>query len=959
MESRKELIKRYSFPSVNVTEIVRTPPKQDVEWRTTIGIAAPFTKGPKLAKISGDRKQVIALYGEDQSVGSLFIQQAMLQGVSDFVISRVVPENKAAQGVVSISPNNTANLNYEEPEVNQYGDRTIGLKFKSSLISKFQPSPGTFIGLQTNNTNNQNSNLEIYTNSESAPLIPLNNVSYFDLKGVELVSIADLTARGIISSRNFTILNPEVKATSSIFKLRFDASATVVDAQSNELNQLIRSLKPGLAIESASDFVIGGTGNKLTILSYANEVEPNVFEVLVEGIVTSIGTAPVRLRVVNPTADAEYSYTVVGVQYRSRTSAILSELLINPNPDYISYLMAPHNSQAGIAIPLQYYTSGVGTFTRVNTGITVKFGTSTANTTARTSYRVSGTVTAFNTEVQIGEMDSAQGNSLNAFRPGMDIVEIYKELRSALVGHVALGTLFSEVEINQSNLPYSLTFVLENKSTLGNDIKYAVELVKTNPSIDPSEDDLKIIINGVSQTTTPIYQNMIGGEDGLSAAEATFYDNKGNPLLYIQAISPGAAGNSLAVSINPVKEGEFTLDVYDTLENLNSTSLSAERYYLTNFTVDPKTGIFTDTITSNYIRAYFIPAIVSETNLPVEVYNQTPSRLAPPDFSLGATSDVNNITHPNHKGANFLQNIRLKGGREPSSYILSGFPLEEDYIQAINRLKEQDVSIIAAPGITAGDLRYANAIQTLVDQAKQSTPYEGLRIAIVTMPPRMSVSKARIISSGYNDERVVLLAGYCQFNGLSGKSTKLVSSDGYYSGYLLGLPPHISPAAQLNGGVVGVASLDLAYTLDDLDNITKFNIEALHLDPVTRQYKFLNGRTTNSNLAQQWVSIRRHADHLIMNLFNNLQWAKAMPNDEDLRARVASACDAFLKYEKSRGHITDFSPTIADESINTPEDILTGNLNILLSYVPKIPADYINLSVVRDFSTQFTLGLNS
>lgn len=959
MDIQKNLTKRYTFPSVNVTEIIRSPVSQNVEWRNTIGIAAPFSKGPKLARITGDRKQVIALFGEDQSVGSLFLQQAMLQGASDFVISRVVPENQAPQGAISFSPTNLNNINNEEPIVNEFGDRTIGLKFKSSLISKFQPSPGTFTGLQTNSITGKNTELEIITNTIDRPAVNLSDINYFDLKGIELVSIPDLESREIISDRLFTILNAEVK-TQSVFKIRFTDTATLVGAQTNQINQLIRSIKPGLAIESNnSNLVIGSTNAKLTILSYANEIEPNLFEFLVQGSITTVGAGIPELKVVNPTASADYSYTIVGVQHRSKNLTSLSELLINPNPNYISYIIAPHNSAPGTARNIRYFTEDNAGINLVSTGITVAFGSSVNGGISRTSYKLSGTITTFNTEVEVGEIDSTKGSSLDAFLPGTSVIDIYKELRSALVSSDTFSSLFSEIEINETTLPYSLSFKLENKSTIGNDIQYAVELIKTNPSIANAEDDIKIVIDGVQQTSTLRYQNMVGGEDGLKSADVTLYDNKGNPVLYVQAISPGAAGNSITLSINQSKEGEFTLDVFDTLDNLNSTSLTAERYFLTNISVDTKTGVYPETLTSNYIRAYFIPAIVSESSLSPEVYKQIPNRIAPPDFSLNSTNDVNNPTHPNHRGSVFLQNVRLKGGREPSLYRLTGFPSEDDYIQAINRLKNQDVVLIAAPGINAGDLKYANAVKALVDQANSSTPYEGLRIAVVTTPPRMSVSKARIISSSYNDERVVLLAGHCQFNGLSGRSTKLVSSDGYYAGYLLSLPPHISPAAQLNSGLTGVSSLDISYSLDDLDNITKLNIDALHLDPVTRQYKFLNGRTSNTNLVQQWISIRRHADHLIMNLFSNLQWAKALPNDEELRTRISSACDAFLKYEKSRGYITDFSPTIADESINTPEDLVTGNLNILLRYIPKVPADYINLSVVRDFSAQFTLGLTS
>ena len=102
MLNKRQITKKYSFPSINVTEVVRGPINENIPWRNVIGVAAPFSKGPKLARISNSRKDFIALFGEDQSLGSVFVQQAMLQGASEFVISRVLPENKSATMLVFI-----------------------------------------------------------------------------------------------------------------------------------------------------------------------------------------------------------------------------------------------------------------------------------------------------------------------------------------------------------------------------------------------------------------------------------------------------------------------------------------------------------------------------------------------------------------------------------------------------------------------------------------------------------------------------------------------------------------------------------------------------------------------------------------------------------------------------------------------------------------------------------------
>ena len=145
--------------------------------------------------------------------------------------------------------------------------------------------------------------------------------------------------------------------------------------------------------------------------------------------------------------------------------------------------------------------------------------------------------------------------------------------------------------------------------------------------------------------------------------------------------------------------------------------------------------------------------------------------------------------------------------------------------------------------------------------------------------------------------------------------------------------------------------------MDYLDKVTLSRIECLYLDPVIKTFKFLNGRTTAANLDDKWLSINRISDYLVMGLFKNLQWARSQPNNAALRNRVASACDAFLATTKLAGWIQDYSPTICNDSNNSVQDIARGKLNVIISYIPVFPADYINVNLIRTFSNEFSLDL--
>ena len=127
----------------------------------------------------------------------------------------------------------------------------------------------------------------------------------------------------------------------------------------------------------------------------------------------------------------------------------------------------------------------------------------------------------------------------------------------------------------------------------------------------------------------------------------------------------------------------------------------------------------------------------------------------------------------------------------------------------------------------------------------------------------------------------------------------------------------------------------------------------LFFDKPTNSIKFLNGRTTAKDLNNRWVSIRRQSDHLIMTLFANLQWARSSPNNSEIRARVAAACDAILKSELRRGAISGANPTVINSS--DPLRIAQGYMDIIIEWSPVFPADYIDVNITRSISSSFSL----
>ncbi|MFB6282849.1 MAG: hypothetical protein ABEK59_02815, partial [Halobacteria archaeon] len=133
----------YQFPHIRFNEEIVGPPLIRKSYRNTIGIVGPFNRGPELARVT-NRNDFVDLYGEDNTAGSLAVQQAMLQNASDFVISRVVPSATVGNGQIALTPsNNTSSI---EAEVADASERTSGIEFALNYLSSPLSRAGENLG---------------------------------------------------------------------------------------------------------------------------------------------------------------------------------------------------------------------------------------------------------------------------------------------------------------------------------------------------------------------------------------------------------------------------------------------------------------------------------------------------------------------------------------------------------------------------------------------------------------------------------------------------------------------------------------------------------------------------------------------------------------------------------------------------------------------------------------------
>lgn len=966
--------KQYSFPNVNVYETIKGPQQFTSDWRNVIGIAAPFNKGPLLGTITS-RQDLVTLYGEDNSIGSTAIRQAMLQGATNFIVSRALPSAKGASGSISFS--NPDGSVYTEPLIGATDNRTVGLTVDFSFISEPFTTDSNSKAYAISATGN-GKYVVSQTNTDSAvtlanyeglgslflskhATLDQTNYDFFlrtteesDPDAVGYESTTDLVATGFDAIAGSDIAIPldelgDPITGVQVIKITFPKASITKD-------NYIQAFQPGMRIlGAATGAVLAAPG--VIVSELLNEDDLNyAFYAKVE--VTSAGDGSFKLAL--PAGTEEFpTIDIYKVYYRTSENEYLpgdvlyfggqgtaQQLLNSP----ISYLVLNRHDDPGVAKSLVYYTidSVTDAITEVATTITYKVGDS-----SDTYIKVladNQTINFAKTSVEVGETNTLATdfpNTTLAFAKNKSVLEVLTELKRAIIDNPVLARLNLDVILNQTLLPYSLSFVLGIEGEVGNNIKYKVSRVSTGVGTA----DIVYEDNGDSLFGSNV--NFVGGVNAVTPASRMFYDRGGNKVLYVEALSPGLSGNNVLVNIIPVDQSNFRLEVREEAAT-GGISLPNESFFLSNTAVDLASGVYPETLSSKLIRAYYVPVIDATGTGSTSVnFNLVPLRLAPEDIQ-SPLSDVSFPTHPSHVGAQYLQNIALIGGSEP---VVNSVNIpEESYIDAIERLENQDVAFITAPGLIAGDIRYEKAINALILQADQATPYNGLRLAILAAPPKLTSSRAELLNSQYSSPNLIIVGGWSTLTTSRGIGLTQYSSEGYYVGLLATTDTYISPSSSYNNKYIqGATNLDTDSRLSMLDAYTNNNIEMLHVDRVSGKVKFLNGRTTSGNLNYRWVAIKRQTQHLIMNIVRNLDWARSAPNAEDTRQRVASAVDALLKSEQRRGAIAGYRPTIINNN-DTARQAL-GYMDLIIVWTPVTPADYINVQMIRTISTSLTIEI--
>lgn len=281
----------------------------------------------------------------------------------------------------------------------------------------------------------------------------------------------------------------------------------------------------------------------------------------------------------------------------------------------------------------------------------------------------------------------------------------------------------------------------------------------------------------------------------------------------------------------------------------------------------------------------------------------------------------------------------------------------EDYIAALDKLKDVQCTVLVVPGEKANlslaqKMALNEAVITMAENSGNDMgELNGLRIAVVSAPRGMAVSDlAALKASNYipNSKRAVMVAGW----GTSARLPKFkrfgIDPAAVYAGHLVATPPQISPAARTSSPFIrGLTEVDTPIGNVASNEITKYRLDAIIVDPVTGGLHMLNGRSTASDNAWYWICFRRVYDRIRMDIFFNFQFIKSEPSSRAMDTVIQDSINAYLDIKMTERLIAGYNPCVSDDSNNPAAVRAAGIRYVDFAIEPYFPNDFVQFNIAR------------
>lgn len=257
---------------------------------------------------------------------------------------------------------------------------------------------------------------------------------------------------------------------------------------------------------------------------------------------------------------------------------------------------------------------------------------------------------------------------------------------------------------------------------------------------------------------------------------------------------------------------------------------------------------------------------------------------------------------------------------------------DSDYVTGLNALAIVPVHIVLCAQQFSATIQAA-----LLTVGANTNVANGLCFPVLNM--QSGQSKANIVTAmaSLQGLRGIMASPWGTFDDLPGVT---VATDGHYAGVLSNILACESPSNQV---IQGLSSLEVAYTDDDIYDLTEARVSPITIDPLTGDFVIRNGvnmfvMPTNGS-SDDWsqINVRREFDKLETEIYIGTQWAKSS-TDPKLPQQLATWIDNHLLTAKTKNEeITDYQPTTAYRDSDNQRRVVTS-----ISVQPLFAADFID-----------------
>lgn len=261
----------------------------------------------------------------------------------------------------------------------------------------------------------------------------------------------------------------------------------------------------------------------------------------------------------------------------------------------------------------------------------------------------------------------------------------------------------------------------------------------------------------------------------------------------------------------------------------------------------------------------------------------------------------------------------------------------------------EDVSIVAAPGLSSFDGIAADVHQKLIGHAEKMRAY---RIAVLDTPANKEPGEIVDLKGKIDSTKAALYYPWVSVANPAAATDPTQPSiiDLPPSGHVCGIYARTDIQrgvwkAPANETVTGAIGLQRAVSFGEQERLNPLGINCIRALP-NRGIRVWGARTLSSDPEWKYVNIRRYFLYLEASIDRGTQWAVFEPNGERLWANIRTTVSDFLYNEWVNGALLGATPKEAffvqcDRSTMTQNDLDNGRLICLIGVAAIKPAEFV------------------